>query len=98
MVPVPKLYQRIPQGPMNNYTHTTKLCQLNSIIGSCGDIISRLSMLLLNYGSGVVDATRWAMTGKEKAIGLRVQLDAYIGALNIALEVANLYDPLRALV
>src|SRR5437763_784576 len=60
--------------------------EIATIIANCGRVLEELAELLRRHNGGVSRAVCWATTGTQDAAKLRSSLDAYRGALNIALD------------
>ena len=69
--------------------------EIATIIANCGRVLEELVELLRRHNGGVGQAVCWATTGTQDAAKLRSSLDAYRGALNLALDLLTLYVYLR---
>lgn len=65
--------------------------QILSIIAHCDNVLRKIDQLLEKH-SGTLGATRWAVDGKKDATNLLQSLEAYRGALSLAVETVNLCD------
>jgi hypothetical protein len=83
-------------GPPNGQAiPETSRKQIATIIANCDRALDEWAELLRKHNGGVGQAIWWATTGTQDAARLRSNLDAYRGALNVALESLALYVYLR---
>lgn len=63
--------------------------QILSIVVNCKDVIAKVDDVLAQH-SGTTGAARWVLVGRKDTANLRQSLEAYRGALGLALETVTL--------
>lgn len=65
--------------------------QISGIVDNCNSIVQEIEKVLQKHGKGKLVGTKWAWSGKDDVTRLQSILKAHESALELVLEVMNLY-------
>ena len=68
--------------------------QVQSIMHNCSDVVSQLDSALKKYsGEKASTKVKWTWKGRDEMDKYRITLAAHKGALDLAIDLTALYDP-----